>query len=42
MRIQFFTDAFSFYILPAIRIWIDCDVYLELVWLKWGISIKIK
>ena len=37
-----FTEAFSFYILPAIRIWIDGNVYLELVWLKWGISIKIK
>lgn len=37
-----FTEAFSFYILPAIRIWIDHDVYLEIVWLKWGIGIKIK
>jgi hypothetical protein len=42
MKIEFFTDAFSYYILPTIRIWSDRDVYLELAWLKWGICIKIK
>jgi len=42
MKIELFTEAFSFYILPTIRVWNDCDVYLELIWLKWGMSIKIK